>query len=459
MSAHVLLVDDEPNQLVTIERILGREGHVVATARNGRDALEKMGHTGFDLVVTDLNMPVMDGMELLHEIETLATQPAVVVLTGYGTVQSAVEAMKHGASDYLIKPCNPDELKLVIDRQLELRELRREVAGLRRDLARHERFGELLGDSPAMQDVYQVIEAISANKSTVLITGASGTGKELVARTIHQRSAWSDKPFLALNCGAVSESLLDSQLFGHRRGAFTGAIADQEGVFQAAHGGTLFLDEVSEIPPLLQAKFLRALQEREVTPIGSTTPIKIDVRIVAATNKDLATEVEEGRFREDLFYRLHVVNVHLPALAERGSDVHQLAEHFVAHYAESWSIEAKTLSDDARQHLDDHHWPGNVRELQNSIERAFALSNGREITAEDLRARPASRLPGGAENSPPPPTAPTTTVRPLAEAERDLIAAALNEAGGNKNEAARLLGIDRQRLYRKIEKYDLRSRT
>ena len=452
MSAQVLLVDDEPNQLVTIERILGREGHVVSTARNGRAALEKMGQTAFDLVVTDLNMPLMDGMELLHEIETLAAQPAVVVLTGYGTVQSAVEAMKHGAADYLIKPCNPDELKLVIDRQLELRELRREVAGLRRDLARHERFGELLGNSPAMQDVYQVVEAIAANKSTVLITGASGTGKELVARTIHQRSAWSEQPFLALNCGAVSESLLDSQLFGHRRGAFTGAIADQDGVFQAAHGGTLFLDEVSEIPPLLQAKFLRALQEREVTPIGSTTPIKIDVRIVAATNKDLAAEVEEGRFREDLYYRLHVVNVHLPPLADRGSDIHQLAEHFIAHYAESWSIEAKTLSSDARHHLDDHHWPGNVRELQNSIERAFALSQGREITASDLQARPASRLPGSGEA---PATAAGTAVRPLADAERDLVAAALRQAAGNKNEAARLLGIDRQRLYRKIDKYQL----
>ncbi|MFP6664219.1 MAG: sigma-54 dependent transcriptional regulator [Deltaproteobacteria bacterium] len=450
MNAQILLVDDEPNQLVTIERILGREGYLVSTARNARQALEKMNDTAFDLVVTDLNMPVMDGMALLHEIETLAIHPPVIVLTGFGTVQSAVEAMKHGAADYLIKPCDPDELKMVIARQLELGDLRREVAGLRRDLSRHQRFGELLGESPAMEEVYGVIESIAANKSTVLITGESGTGKELVARTIHQRSPWARQPFVALNCGAVSESLLDSQLFGHRRGAFTGAIADQEGVFQAAHGGTLFLDEISEIPGPLQAKFLRALQEREVTPIGMTHPIRIDVRILAATNQDLNDAVREGRFREDLFYRLHVVNVHLPPLAERGGDVLILATEFIRQYAKSYNVAAKELTDAARRHLLEHHWPGNVRELQNAIERAFALSRGESIDAADLGEHPASRLPGRPQNAV---ERRTTRIQPLENSEKELIEAALAEAGGNKNEAARLLGIDRQRLYRKISKY------
>jgi DNA-binding NtrC family response regulator len=450
MSARILLVDDEPNQLVTIERILGRAGYLVTTARNGREALEKMNDEAFDLVVCDLNMPVMNGMALLHETETLATHPPVIVLTGYGTVQSAVEAMKHGAADYLIKPCDPDELKMVIARQLEISDLRREVSGLRRDLSRHQRFGELLGGSPAMQEVYGVIDSIAGNRSTVLITGESGTGKELVARTIHQRSPWARQPFVALNCGAVSQSLLDSQLFGHRRGAFTGAIADQEGVFQAAHGGTIFLDEISEIPLPLQGKFLRALQEREITPIGMTHPIRIDVRILAATNQDLTEAVREGRFRQDLYYRLHVVNVHLPPLAERGEDVSLLAAHFIQQYAESYSVAAKDLTEAAQRHLRAHHWPGNVRELQNAIERAFALSRGPDIDAADLGEHPASHLPGAGV---PAPGRIPARVRSLEDSEKELIEVALAQAKGNKNEAARLLGIDRQRLYRKINKY------
>ena len=472
MSPRVLLVDDEPNQLVTIGRILRREGYEVTTAQNGEEALEQLRAAPVEVLVTDLNMPVKDGISLLRELETLPSRPATVVLTGYGTIQSAVDAMKLGAVDYLIKPCNPDELKLVIQRQLEVRELRREVETLRREVHRHQRFGALIGESGAMQEVYRLIETVSRNKSTVLLSGESGTGKELVARTLHLRSPWSKGPFVAINCGAVSETLLDSQLFGHRRGAFTGATADQEGVFQAASGGTLFLDEISEIPLPLQVKFLRAIQEREITPLGMTRAIKVDVRIVAATNKDLRDEVRRGRFREDLFYRLNVINIVLPPLRERLGDLDVLIDHFLSDFARSFHVAPKRLTDEARERLHQHDWPGNVRELQNVIERAFALSAEETIEVRDVAPALQSSdglgasyaddpLPGLATVETPLAERPTTTsdtgaVITLEEAERRAITAALRQAAGNKNEAARLLKIDRQRLYRKLDKYELR---
>jgi len=297
--------------------------------------------------------------------------------------------------------------------------------------------------------VYRLIEVVSENRSTVLITGESGTGKELVARTIHQKGPWTDKPFIAINCGAMSETLLDSQLFGHKKGAFTGAIADHEGVFRAAEGGTLFLDEVSEIPLSLQVKFLRAIQEKEVIPLGATRPIKVDVRIVTSTNKDLEEEVKKGTFRADLFYRLNVVPIHLPPLRERHEDISLLIDHFIAEFSRIYNVEPKRVSPEALEKLTPYPWPGNVRELQNIIERAFALSRSNEITLADL--------PPQVTNSAPPfsPFASPLDISPLEEAERVLIGTALQKSRGNKNEAARLLGIDRQRLYRKIEKYGL----
>ncbi len=487
MSAHILLVEDEPNMVRTLSRILERTGYRVTTAGNGKEALDALAAEAVDVMITDLNMPVMDGMTLLRETQKLPVRPAVVVLTGYGTIQSAVDAMKNGAGDYLIKPCNPDDLKIVIERQLELRQLRREVATLKREMQRyHQRYGALIGDDPAMQEIYRIIETVSQNKSTVLITGASGTGKELVARTLHNKSPWSRGPFIAVNCGAFSESLLDSQLFGHRRGSFTGAINDQEGVFQAASGGTLFLDEVSEIPLPLQGKFLRAIQEREITPLGTTRPIKVDVRLVAASNKDLREEVRAGRFREDLFYRLNVVNIHLPTLAERRGDIPLLVDHFIGEFARTYGVSPKRLSDQARERLLAYDWPGNIRELQNVIERAFAISPSDTIELADVAPalpEPATKPASGAPDAGPaaapaegsaaePPReaasalaaeAPRTAspsvdeaelpVISLEEAERRAIVAALRRSRGNKNEAARLLKIDRQRLYRKIEKY------
>ena len=449
MHARILLVEDEVNMARTLAKNLERAGHTVAHAPNGEAALSRLADETFDVVLTDMKMPVLDGMGLLRAMHDRSLIAAVVVLTGYGTIESAVEAMKLGAADYLIKDARPQEILLTIERVLKVDALRRENVRLRQQLRQFQGFGELIGQSPAMQPVYRMVEAVSENKSTVLVSGASGTGKELVARTIHQRGALRDHPFIAINCAGLSETLLDSQLFGHRKGAFTGALADHDGVFRAAEGGTLFLDEVSEVPLALQAKFLRAIQEREVTPIGASLPVPIDVRLIAATNRDLEAEVHAGRFRLDLFYRLNVVHIPLPPLRERQDDIAHLVEHFVQHYGRQYGVAPKRMTPEALERLTHHTWPGNVRELQNAIERAFALSNADTIAVTDLPAA----ITDAARPGPLP--ADGQALPTLGAAEARLIAAALRASGGNKNEAARLLGIDRQRLYRKIEKYGL----
>ncbi len=450
-----LLVEDEPNMVRTLSKILERRGHTVDSAPNGAEALRLLAAHAYDLVITDLNMPVMDGLQLLREMKARGLEAAVIVLTGYGTIQSAVEALKLGAGDYLIKPCHPEELLLAASRLLELRALKREVHILRREVRQYSHFGEIIGRSPAMREVYRIIEAVSENKSNVLVCGENGTGKELVARTIHQRGPWRDRPFLAVNCGALSETLLESQLFGHRRGAFTGAIEDHEGVFQAANGGTLFLDEVTEIPLPLQVKFLRAIQEREVTPLGSTRSVKVDVRLIAAANRDVEEAVRQGWFRSDLYYRLNVVTIHLPPLRERREDIPLLVEHFVERFSRDYGVEPKRVTRAAMDCLLAYSWPGNIRELQNTIERAFALSRAPEIDLEDLPVK--IRRPSGVELlSPAEPANDGEEILPLAELERRAIVAALARTGGNKAEAARLLGIERPRLYRKLQKYGLR---
>jgi len=449
-SYRTLLVEDEANMVRTLGRILGRKGFVVDAASNGAEALGKLDSGDYDLVITDLNMPAMDGMQLLREMNSRGLRPATIVLTGHGTVQSAVEAMKLGAGDYLIKPCDPDELILVAERLLEVRRLRSEVRELKRELRKFERFGEIIGSSEAMQEVYRLIDAVSQNKSSVLICGENGTGKELVARTIHARGPLRDRPMLAVNCGALSETLLESQLFGHRRGAFTGAIDDHEGLFQAAQGGTLFLDEVAEVPPPLQVKFLRVLQEREVTPLGSNRPIAVDVRVIAATNRDIEVAVAEGVFRADLFYRLNVVRIDLPPLRRRSSDMPLLVGHFIREFSEVYGVEPKEVTPAAMAALTSYEWPGNIRELQNAIERAFALSAQRSIDVADL---PPAVFGGKPRHHEEPTARPLLTS--LDDAERRSIEAAIAAAQGNKNEAARILGIDRQRLYRKLRKHRL----
>lgn len=451
MRGHLLLVEDEANMAKMQARILQRHGYTVEAAGHGRDALRWLGQTHFDGVITDLKMPVMDGMQLLGEMRTRGYECPVIVLTGHGTIESAVAAMQSGAADYLTKPCNPDELLLKVEKLVETHRLRQEVTQLRHEVRRYKRFGELIGHSAAMRRLYATIGSISGNKSTVLITGESGTGKELVARTIHLKGPRAGQPFLALNCGAMSETLLDSQLFGHKRGAFTGAIADHDGVFQAASGGTLFLDEVAEIPLPLQVKFLRAVQEREVTPLGASRPVRVDVRIIAASNTNLEQAIAAGTFRKDLFYRLNVVPIHLPPLKERREDIPLLVDHLVTVFSAAYKVQPKRLTAEALDKLVAYAWPGNVRELQNVIERLFALHHRQEITCADLPA-PISGLTQSE-----PHFDVWTDLPSLASMERSLIAEALRRAHGNKNEAARLLKIDRQRLYRKIDKYRLDS--
>ena len=421
MATRILLVEDEHNMARTLAKNLERAGHEVEHAPHGEAALARLGEARFDVVLTDLKMPVMDGMQLLRAMHERESAPAVVVLTGYGTIESAVEAMKLGAADYLIKDARPQEILLTIERVLRLDALRRENAQLRRAVRKLHGFGELIGDSAAMHEVYRVVGAVSQNKSTVLVSGESGTGKELVARTIHGRGPLAGGPFIAINCAGLSETLLDSQLFGHRRGA----VADHDGVFRAAEGGTLFLDEVSEIPLGLQAKFLRALQDREVTPLGSSRPIAVDVRLIAATNRDLEGEMRAGRFRSDLFYRLNVVHIALPPLRARGDDVGLLIDHFIQHFSREYQVAPKRVTAEAMARLRGYGWPGNIRELQNAIERAFALSGADTITLADLP--------------------------PLRD---DAVPASMVAADAA---AARTLreGIDRQRLYRKIKKYGL----
>jgi DNA-binding NtrC family response regulator len=457
--ARVLLVEDEPNMARTLAKILERKGYDVAMAANGQEALGELANGAFQVVVTDLNMPVMDGMQLLRRLqgdpappagERRLLSPPTIVLTGHGSTQAAVEAMKLGAWDYLVKPCNPDELLMTIEQVLRVSDLERENRRLRDVIERSQGFGEMVGQSPAMREIYQAIEALAQNVTTILITGESGTGKELVARSVHTRSSRAEQAFVALNCGAVSDTLLDSQLFGHRRGAFTGAVADHEGVFQAAHGGTLFLDEIADIPAALQVKFLRAIQEREVTPLGTNRPIKVDVRLIAATNRDLAAEVHAGNFRSDLYYRLNVVHVPLPPLRERREDIALLARHYVERYARQFNVAPKTIQPAALARLEAYEWPGNIRELQNVIERCFALAPSGDITIGSLAHLVG--LPRGADEAA---LDFGSTVPSLETTERQLMAAALRQANGNKNQAARLLGIDRQRLYRKLEKYGL----
>jgi DNA-binding NtrC family response regulator len=339
---------------------------------------------------------------------------------------------------------------MTIEQVLRLSTLERENKRLRQEIARTHGFGDIIGSGAAMTEIYRTIDAVAQNTATVLITGESGTGKELVARTIHGRSARGDRGFLAMNCGGVSDTLLDSQLFGHRRGAFTGAVSDHDGVFAAADAGTLFLDEIADIPYPLQVKFLRAVQEREVVPLGSTRPVKVDVRLIAATHRDLEEEVREGRFRSDLFYRLNVVQIVLPPLRERREDIPLLVTHYVERYAKTFNVEPKPVEPAALERLVAYDWPGNIRELQNLIERSFALAPQATITLASLPA--AVRSEHAADEAV---IEFGDDVPSLEAAERSIIVAALRKSGGNKNEAARTLGIDRQRLYRKLEKYHL----
>ncbi len=380
----ILIVDDEKNYLLILEDLLSEEGYEVVTAESGERGLEIVSEYELDAVITDMRMPGMDGMALLERVHLQHPDLPIIMMTAYGSVEKAVEAMRKGAFDYILKPFKNEELKLTVRKAVDHYQLIKRNRYLTRELQERYQFGSIIGKSASMQRIYQLIEKVAPSKATVLITGESGTGKELIARAIHFNSPRCDQPFITVNCGALPENLLESELFGHERGAFTGAVNLRKGRFELAHEGTLFLDEISEMSPPLQVKLLRVLQEMEFERVGGSQTLKVDVRVVAASNRNLKTEVANRSFRSDLYYRLNVVHVHLPPLKERTDDIPLLVNHFLAKYAQPDNRPQITLEPEALRLMLDYSWPGNVRELENVIERALILANGEKITARDL---------------------------------------------------------------------------
>jgi DNA-binding NtrC family response regulator len=425
--------------------MLKDRGHQVSVAGSGEEALKLLAEEDYAVVLTDLRMKGMQGLELLNQIKREYPEVNVVLMTAFGSVDTAVEAMKHGASDYLTKPVKKDELIRVVERVIREAALRREVDRLRREVRKEYSFHQILGKSKTIQAVFDLIRRVADSPTNVLITGESGTGKELVAKAIHYNSSRKEAPFVPVNCAAIPEQLLESELFGHMRGAFTDAKVDKRGLFEEAQKGTLFLDEISELPLMLQAKLLRAIQEKEIRRVGATKPIAVDVRIIAATNLNLADEVKNKRFREDLYYRLNVIELKLPPLRERREDIPLLVDAFLKKCAEMGGKPVKGISEAALAMLIDYAWPGNVRELENVIERAVTLSRGDKVSPDDLPpavqgARGDRRvLDEAAEKS-----------LPLHEVEKEYIKKILEKTGGNKYQAAHVLGIDRKTLYRKL---------
>ena len=451
-AATIFVVDDDASSRDLLSRILASEGHRVTALADGREALEELRRGGSppDLVVSDIRMGEVDGLELTDALRLESPDTKVILVTAFGNIDGAVEAIRRGAFDYISKPYDVDAIKVVVARALEQRRLSLENRALRRDLRDKYRLENVVGRSEAMLQVYKTAARVAATDATVLIEGESGTGKELVARAIHAASPRSAGPFVAVDCGAIAEGVLESELFGHARGAFTGAQASRRGLFEEATHGTLFLDEIGDVGPNLQARLLRALQEGTVRRVGTNEAIAVDARVVAASNRDLAQAAKEGRFREDLFYRLNVVNIRIPPLRERREDIPLLAEHFAAKHGRP---EGATVSPAARDLLLAYDWPGNVRELENVVARALALNPSGVITPDDLPehlrgARPAP--PGGtsflASDRP-----------PLAELDRRYASQVLRETGGNKTRAAEILGIDRKTLYRLLGERDERS--
>lgn len=434
--SRVLLVDDEPQMLIAMREALRSEGLAIETASSAREALSVLRGAEFDLIVTDMRMPEMTGLELLRECAMAIPRAKLVMVTAYGTVEQAVEAMKLGAFDYLLKPFSASQLKAVVTRALESS---RPVASARQ---RTSKAVSIVTQDAQMLRLLDLARHAATGRTTILLQAESGTGKELVARFIHQQSPRADRPFVAVNCAAVPETLLESELFGHEKGAFTGAAAQKLGKFELADGGTILLDEISEMAPVLQAKLLRVLQEREIDRVGGRQPIRIDVRVIATTNRDLAAQVRSGHFREDLYYRLNVIPLTLPPLRERPGDISLLARHFCRRYAMEIRRQPVELSDEALSVVQRHSWPGNVRELENVIQRAVALCGTSVIEAPDLMMTAGARL--GTRGSD------ASTVE---EMERQLILQTLSEAGGNRTHAARKLGISIRTLRNKLRGY------
>ena len=450
----VLVVDDEPKVAETLRDLLAAAGYEVTTAASGEDGIELVRSRLFDAAVVDLRMPGMDGIELLRLIKEHAPVIEVIVMTADPTVDTAVEALKQGAFDYIGKPLNLDELQHLMARLMEKSELRREVKSLRTALGQLVMARELVGASRPMKELRVMIDRTAATNSSVLIEGESGTGKELIAAAIHRGSPRAKGPFVAVNCGAIPSELLESEFFGHVRGAFTGAVSDAPGLFRSAHGGTIFLDEITELPATLQSKLLRVLQESEVRPVGGARTYTVDVRVVAATNRSLEAAVRDGRLREDLYYRLNVVRLVAPPLRERRADVAPLVHHFIRQFNERFNRHVRGITADAAAMLGAYDFPGNVRELENLIERAFALGARDEIGLADLpavSARPSARGPASPEAGE---ELPALNVA-LDRLERELILRALRLHGNDRERAARALSISPRTFYRRLREHHL----
>ncbi len=443
-NCHVLAIDDDEALLELLRKVLGEHDCRVSARTSAIAALKLLAEAPPDIVLCDIRMPGMNGMALLERVKKDSPDTIVILMTAFGSIDSAVEAMKRGAADYITKPFKMDEILVVLEKALEQRALHRELESLRDEVADRYRFGNLIGKSKPMQTVFELIRRVAGVRSTVLITGRSGTGKELVAKAIHYNSDRRDKPFVAINCAALPEALLESELFGHVKGAFTGASQNKPGLFEEADGGTLLLDEIGDLPPAMQAKILRTLEDRQVRRVGATTAVEVDVRLIAATNQELDERVRDGRFREDLFYRINVISIHLPPLAEHPEDIPLLAQHFLEKYAEQHRRPPKELSAEALKALMSYEWPGNIRELENAIERALALSTTPTIRPADL---PATLTVNGAGLV----TSGLAQGVALRDLEERYILEVLDQVRGNQVKAAQILGIDRKTLYRKLK--------
>jgi two-component system response regulator HydG len=444
--ARVLVVEDDDAMRDLLVEELTDIGFSVLSAPDGRAGVDVVLNTPIDLIITDLRMPDVDGFDLIRDVKATRQAPHIVMITAFGSIETAIKAVKLGAYDYITKPFEIEELVLVADKALKDRELHKHIEHLQREVEGKYRFGNIIGESKAMQEVLNLVTRISTSDAFVLITGESGTGKELIARAIHYNSPRASNPFVAVNLAAVPAQLLESELFGHKKGAFTGAHSDRPGLFREANGGTLFLDEIGELAPDLQAKLLRVLQEGEMRPVGASQVEQVEVRVVAATNRDLEEMMAQGDFREDLYYRLNVIDVRLPPLRNRADDILPIAEHLLRAYKNKTGREI-VLSSEAQRSLLGYRWPGNVRELQNAIERGIALSRDNVISPDDLpkqvhESHDVDYLAGA-----------VTRRLSLAELERDFILLVLDDEGGNKTRTAQRLGLDRKTLYRKLEEF------
>lgn len=453
----ILIVDDERSMRDVLSIMLKRAGYEVTVAADGDEAIEQIGKEPFDLVITDLKMPKVGGLEVLKAAKKASSETVVLVITAFASTESAVEAMKCGAYDYLTKPFQVDEVQLIIRNALEKRRLSTENMLLKREMASQASFAQIVGQSEAMQKVFEMVRKVADSKSNVLICGESGTGKELVARAIHYNSQRSRMPFVAVNCSALPEPLLESELFGHMKGAFTGAVAHKAGIFEVADGGTILLDEIGETTPAMQVKLLRVIQEREFRRVGGTRDVKVDVRIIAATNKDLEKAVAEGTFREDLYYRLDVIPIQLPPLRLRSGDIPLLAQHFLERFARGSGKSALALTPEAMQLLVAYEWRGNVRELENLIERAVAFASSPQITEEDIRGwlhRPVTTVQAYPTDLP----ADGLDLEALISTiEKDLLLKALERAKWVKKKAARLLHMNTRSFRYRLDKYAIKG--